>query len=99
MTTYMSRRKCRWWARAGLQNNCRSRPAIFRYQNDAIEVSGGPAEAADALRGFGLSPEGEAYVRTVRKAERSWDVASQLEDILQEALGLGPDVAIRLTVE
>jgi len=30
----------------------------------------------------------------VRKSERSWAVASQLEDVLQEALGLGPDVAI-----
>jgi hypothetical protein len=65
----------------------------------AIEVSGAPAEAAEALRGLGLSAEGEAYVRAVRKAERSWDVASQLEDILQEALRLGPNVGISLTTQ
>ncbi len=34
--------------------------------------------------------------REVRKSERSWNVASQLEDILQDVLELGMD--IRITV-
>ena len=37
--------------------------------------------------------------RQVRKPERSWEVASQLEDILQETLGLPPDVVISVETE
>lgn len=64
--------------------------------NYDIEVAGAPAEAAEALAGMGFEPRGDGYTRAVRKSERSWAVASQLEDVLQEALGLGPDVAINV---
>jgi len=60
-----------------------------------IEVSGA-ADAKAVLEGMGFASRGEVYAREVRKSERSWNVASQLEDILQEALGLGLDVAITI---
>src|SRR5712692_5941937 len=52
----------------------------------ALEVSGAPASAAEALQGMGFKPQGELFAREVRKSERSWNVASELEDILQDAL-------------
>ena len=61
-----------------------------------IEVSGAPIEAAEVLEGMGFVPRGVVYAREVRKSERSWNVASQLEDVLQEALELGSDVAITI---
>ena len=64
--------------------------------NYRIEVLGVPEGAAEAIRGMAFKPEGEAYVREVRKSERSWNVASQVEDLLQEALGLAADVAVTL---
>ena len=60
-----------------------------------IEVSGA-ADAKAVLEGMGFASRGEVCAREVRKSERSWNVASQLEDILQEALGLGLDVAITI---
>ena len=66
-------------------------------ENYAIEVRGGSGPTGEALAGMGFSLAGEVHVREVRKSERSWNVASELEDILQEALGLGSDVAV--TVE
>lgn len=63
----------------------------------AIEVQGAPDSADKAMAELGFSRRGDTYVRNVRKSERSWAVASQLEDVLQDALGLGADVAI--TVE
>ncbi|HVA24933.1 MAG TPA: hypothetical protein VMW62_11135 [Chloroflexota bacterium] len=77
-------------------NNVRLRLATTA-ENYGIEVTGAPAEAATALRTMGYAAQGNAFAREVRKSERSWNVASQLEDILQEVLGLGPDVA--MTVE
>ena len=65
--------------------------------NYGIELSGMPASAAEVLEGMGYKVRGEVYAREVRKSERSWNVASQLEDVLQEALGLGAGAAI--TVE
>jgi hypothetical protein len=64
--------------------------------NYGIELSGVPAEAAAALKALRFSPQGEAYAREVRKSERSWNVASQLEDLLQDVLGLGSDVTITI---
>ncbi|HLY66568.1 MAG TPA: hypothetical protein VKU60_13625 [Chloroflexota bacterium] len=66
-------------------------------ENYAIELSGAPAEAAAALQPFGFSWHGDLYMREVRKSERSWNVASLLEDVLQEGLQLASDVTI--TVE
>jgi len=54
-----------------------------------IEVHGVPPEGAEALTGMGFAPRGDAFVREVRKSERSWSVASQIEDVLQDALALG----------
>ena len=64
--------------------------------NYCIEITGSPAEAAAALASMGFEARGEVYARDVRKIERSWNVASQLEDVLQEALSLGPEVSISL---
>ena len=50
-----------------------------------------------ALSAMGFRLQGDVFVREVRKAERSWTVASQLEDILADVMGLPADVAI--TVE
>ena len=61
--------------------------------NYRIEVAAGQANA-DGLTALGFAPQGDVYVREVSKAERSWDVASQLEDILQDVLDLGPGVVI-----
>jgi hypothetical protein len=58
--------------------------------NYAIEVQ----PLNPALAGMGFSASG---TREVRKSERSWNVASQLEDILQDVLQLGSDV--RISVE
>ena len=68
-------------------------------ENYAIEIHGAPASAAEALQGMGFAAQGEVFARQVRKPERSWDVASQLEDILSEALGLPPDVVISVETE
>ncbi len=54
--------------------------------NYAIEVT--PPHPGLADLGF------ENGRREVRKSERSWNVASQLEDILQDVLQLGADVSI-----
>lgn len=62
--------------------------------NYAIEVHGPVAEPA--LTSMGFKPQSGAYMREVRKSERSWNVASQLEDILQDALALGPAVSIEV---
>ena len=62
--------------------------------NYDVEVSGAPDSAVAALAEMGFEPRGEGYARAVRKSERSWAVASQLEDVLQDALSLGADVAI-----
>src|SRR5437016_5700718 len=48
----------------------------------AIEVAGAPLAAAEALGSMRFAQQGDMYVREVRKSERSWNVASQLEDIL-----------------
>jgi hypothetical protein len=69
-----------------------------REDSYAIELAGAPDSAAEALRGMGFEPGGSGCSRQVRKSERSWNVASQLEDILQEALALGSDVAISVEV-
>jgi hypothetical protein len=63
-------------------------------ENYAIEVKGVPDSADGAIAEMGFRREGESHLRTVRKSERSWAVASQLEDVLQDALGLGGSVAI-----
>lgn len=63
-------------------------------ENYRIEVSGAAGEAAAALDGMHFKAEGGAYVREVRKSERSWNVASEVEDVLEEALGLPADTAI-----
>ena len=47
-----------------------------------------------ALTAMGYRLAGDVFAREVRKGERSWNVASQLEDILQDVLGLPSDVAI-----
>jgi hypothetical protein len=60
----------------------------------AIEVHGAADEAAPALVEMGFAARGLTYAREVRKSERSWNVASQLEDVLQDALKLGAGVAI-----
>lgn len=65
--------------------------------NYDVEISGAPSEAAPALTEMGFDLRGEIFARAVKKSERSWTVASQLEDVLQDALGLGADVPI--TVE
>ena len=65
----------------------------------AIEVIGAPASARETLAGLRFVPQGEAYVREVRRSERSWNVASELEDILQDALSLGNDVAVSVDIE
>ncbi|HLG72094.1 MAG TPA: hypothetical protein VK009_16870 [Chloroflexota bacterium] len=63
--------------------------------NYAIEVHG--AAVSPALAEMGFAQQGEDFGREVRKSERSWNVASQLEDVLQDALNLGPDVAVSIT--
>ncbi|HEX6513511.1 MAG TPA: hypothetical protein VF157_14495 [Chloroflexota bacterium] len=60
----------------------------------AIEVAGATADAAEPLAGMGFDRTGDVFSREVRKSERSWNVASQLEDVLQDALGLGSNVTI-----
>ncbi|MFI5266904.1 MAG: hypothetical protein ACHQ7M_05940 [Chloroflexota bacterium] len=64
--------------------------------NYGIEVSGAPAEAAEVLKGMRFAPRGDIYAREVRKSERSWNVASQIEDLLQDVLGLGSNVAVTI---
>ena len=61
----------------------------------AVEVHG--AATGTALTEMGFAVQGDAYTREVRKSERSWNVASQLEDVLQDVLALGPDVGISIT--
>jgi hypothetical protein len=65
-------------------------------ENYSIEIAGVPAEAAEALAGMGFEPLPEGYGRAVSKAERSWNVASQLEDLLQDVLQLAPDVSVTI---
>ncbi|HEU0167767.1 MAG TPA: hypothetical protein VFS62_08310 [Chloroflexota bacterium] len=64
-------------------NYCISLPA-----DAVLEVQVG------ALSTMGFRLQGDLFVREVRKVERSWTVASQLEDILADAMGLPSDVAI-----
>lgn len=65
-------------------------------ENYSIEIAGAPAEGAEGLTNMEFKPQGESFVRAVSKAERSWAVASQLEDILQEVLQLAPDVTVSI---
>ena len=62
----------------------------------SIEVSGAPETAAADLQALKLKPAAELFARPVGKAERSWDVASEIEDILQDGLKLGPDVTVTI---
>jgi hypothetical protein len=62
-----------------------------------IDVLGAPDGAAEMLEGLGFRRSGEGWTRDVRKSERSWNVASQLEDVLQEALGLGPNGRVSIS--
>jgi len=65
-------------------------------ENYSIEVTGAPDSAAEDLAAFRLKPAAEAFARPISKAERSWDVASDIEDILQDGLKLGPDVSVTI---
>lgn len=47
-----------------------------------------------ALSTMGFRLQGDEFAREVRKSERSWTVASQLEDILADIMGLPTDVSI-----
>lgn len=65
----------------------------------AIELTAAsvPAAGEEALAGFGFKRREDVFSREVRKSERSWNVASQIEDILVEVLGLPSGVTV--TVE
>ena len=61
--------------------------------NYAIHVQGG----TESLAEMGFAQQGDVWTREVRKSERSWNVASEVEDVLQ-ALDLGSDVAVTVDI-
>ncbi|MBV9120588.1 MAG: hypothetical protein JOZ39_07755 [Chloroflexi bacterium] len=60
-----------------------------------------PAEGSDraAAEELKFKQAGESLVREIRKGERSWTVAGELEDMLHDVLGLPADVAISVETE
>ena len=61
-----------------------------------------PAQAAvseEALAELRFVRSAELFVRDVRKSERSWTVAGELEDVLHDGLGLASDVGIAIPNE
>ncbi len=65
-----------------------------------FEVAGAvPGAGEGALLEMKFAREGDIYARNVRRAERSWNVASQMEDILGDVFGLPPDTAVSVDIQ
>ncbi|MHB8618283.1 MAG: hypothetical protein ACYDAG_01725 [Chloroflexota bacterium] len=67
----------------------------YRFEVAAATVPESGKASLDELR---FAPIGEVYARDVRKAERSWSIASQIEDILADVFGLPPDGQVEIDI-
>ena len=63
-----------------------------------VELPASCAVSEAVLAELRFAPVGQLFVREVRKAERSWTVAGELEDVLHDGLGLPADAAISVEI-
>jgi len=78
---------------------CRLR-LVKTEEHYAFEVDGDVPPGRDAaLLELHFAPAGTGYRRDIRRAERSWNVANEMEDILADVFGLPPDTSVTVVIE